>query len=100
MKLTELNPRWLGHGGPCIRDAQGNPVPERHGVGISFDCPCRGACSRIGIEFENPLDGGPAPGTHTWRRDGDTFETLTLSPSIQRTEGCGWHGWVRNGVAS
>lgn len=32
-----------------------------------------------------------------WSREGDTIETLTLHPSIQRLDGCKWHGWIRNG---
>ena len=41
-----------------------------------------------------------ADGEPTWQRTGDTFETLTLHPSILRSPqkgGCGWHGWVTNG---
>ena len=40
MKLTDLNPRWVGAGGEGISDADGNPVPARAGIGLSFDCPC------------------------------------------------------------
>jgi hypothetical protein len=105
MRLTDLNPRWVGAGGTGVSNADGSPVPERGGVGISFDCPC-GACGIRGyVAFENPLDGGQpyiSPGQPTWQRTGDTFETLTLSPSILRTPpyACGWHGWIRNGEAT
>lgn len=54
----------------------------------------------ISIAFENPLDGGPpAPGRLHWKRTGDTFETLTLAPSVDasRTHPQGWHGFVING---
>lgn len=62
MKLTDLDPRWLGAGGEGVtRDGQ--PVPERRGVAISFRCPCSGGShedwDRVVIEFNNPLDGGP-----------------------------------------
>lgn len=98
MKLTELDPQFLGAGGEGISDAQGNPVPARHGVGIGFDCPC-GCGERCYIEFVNPLDGKGLhrKDGHVWNRTGDTFETLTLSPSIQRTHGCRWHGFIENG---
>lgn len=116
MKLTELNPRWVGAGGEGVSDKDGNPVPERHGVGLSFDCPCASCAAkrtgneesdfylRVFVGFANPLDGGPPhdprPGAQ-WQRTGDTFETLTLTPSIQRHRvgdgGCDWHGFVTNG---
>lgn len=96
MKLADLNPGWLGAGGPGITRA-GQPVPERHGIGIVFDCPC-GCDSPVHVLLKNPLDGGPAVrGEPLWQRTGDTFETLTLHPSIRRIGGCQWHGWVRDG---
>jgi hypothetical protein len=99
MKLTDLNPRWWNTGG------------ERRGMGVSFDCPhCR--TQRIGVAFANPLDSGPPAsieGGHDgighlgfrcapeWQRTGETFETLTLSPSVDTSKAGHWHGWVRNG---
>lgn len=107
MRLADLEPRWVGAGGEGVRDASGNPEPERHGVGLSFRCPCgrtdhRPDSDRVYVALANPLDGGAphiSPGELAWQRTGDTFETLTLSPSILRTlkVGCGWHGWIRNG---
>lgn len=105
MKLIDLDPRFVGAGGPGVSNADGTPVPERHGVGLSFKCPCgkHDEYDRVFVTFENPLDGGPAfrstPSIPTWKRTGDTFETLTLEPSILRKDpaGCGWHGWVKNG---
>jgi hypothetical protein len=32
-----------------------------------------------------------------WRREGDTFDTLTLSPSVDASPSGHWHGFVRNG---
>lgn len=99
-RLTELNPRWVAAGGEGITNQDGSPVPYRHGVGVSFDCPC-GCGVKAYIPFTNPLDGGPAreDKEHTWNRTGDTFETLTLAPSIQRSDpdGCRWHGYIENG---
>ncbi len=102
MKLTDLNPRWVGAGGPGVSDADGNPVPKRHGVGISFDCPCGAEvpkCPRVYIDFSNPLDGGSSHGVapNRWQRGGDDFATLTITPSIQRVGGCEWHGFITHG---
>lgn len=99
-KLITLHPQWVGAGGEGITDSQGNPVLERFGIGIDFDCPC-GCQSPCYVPFSNPLDGGSPlnDGHHTWQRTGETFETLTLTPSIQRIAGCDnkWHGFIRDG---
>lgn len=113
IKLIDLHPRWVGAGGEGVYNADGTPAAERHGVGISFDCPCE-KCSakrngdeehdrylRVFVAFSNPLDRGPAHDprpNQQWSRIGETFETLQLSPSIQRhrigEDGCEWHGFV------
>lgn len=108
MKLTDLDAKFLSAGGEDVFLADGSPAPERHGVGVIFRCPCGAGdeCPGGGwcaIAFSNPLDGGQpycSPGEPTWRREGDTIETLTLTPSILRTPekgGCGWHGWITAG---
>lgn len=106
MKLTDLDPTWVSSGGEGITDKDGNPVSERTGVGIMFDCPCQKDAKfhRVYVPFTNPISGGnqvdSSDNRDTWERTGDTFETLTLSPSILRNPkhgGCGWHGFVRNG---
>ena len=101
MTLLDLKPRWVGAGGPGItRDGQ--PVPERHGVGVSFDCPCGQCGIRCYVPFRNPLDGGPCHETRydLWERTGNSFETLTIRPSIRRMDGCGWHGWITAGYVT
>lgn len=99
MKLVDLNPGWVGHGGDDIRDEHGKPIPLRERVGIGFDCPC-GCDTRCHILFENPVDGlgdlGPGTGPY-WERKGDDFETLSLTPSIRRLDACKWHGYVTDG---
>lgn len=67
------------------------------------DCPCgnRDETHQLYVPFANPLDGGPSMQTGTrngWQRIGETFETLTLTPSILRiAPSCGWHGFITNG---
>lgn len=99
MKLVELNPEWLGYGGNGVfTTSTGLLIPRRERIGIHMNCPC--GCSRpLSLKFTNPVDGlGPIVGT-TWERTGEDFETLTLSPSIQRADddGCHWHGYITNG---
>ena len=106
MKLVDLHPIWVGHGGPGVTGPDGAPIPLRERVGIMLDCPCGKCDSETGgwlyVPFRNPIDGGPPveTGHPTWERTGDSFETLTVSPSILRSTergGCGWHGWIRSG---
>lgn len=103
LKLTALNPTWASSGGAGVsrRNAAGEmePSPERIGVGVMLDCPCgdQDEDHRLFVPFANPLDGAPSQEPRGWQRTGDTFETLTLSPSVYRRKGCGWHGWIRNG---
>lgn len=100
LRLVDLNPRWLSHGGDGVSDAEGRPVPLRERVGVTFDCPCRQRCSPVSILFANPIDGGPpaVPERTTWRRAGETFEHLSLAPSIRRMDNCRWHGHVVDGA--
>lgn len=86
MRLTELEPRWYSMHGRSGR------------VGMLFLCPhCR--VVEIPVAFENPMDGAEPDGSAKcrWQRTGDTFETITLSPSVDASGfGC-WHGWIKDG---
>lgn len=76
-------------------------LPDRRGLGVLFMCPIHEDC-HVGVAFANPIDGfPPMENTKTWQRDGDTFETLTLSPSIKvlgGEGGCQWHGFIKAGL--
>jgi len=103
VKLVDLNPRWIGAGGDDITESgTGNPVLRREGVALGFDCPC-GCDQRVAVFVDPPVDGlGPYirdAGINVWQREGSAFETLTLKPSILRSGGCGWHGFITNGEA-
>jgi hypothetical protein len=84
----------------------------RHGMGVIFCCPVHHpraeTCDfeHLFVPFENPIDGGPRflsgqgkDGTAFWVRTGDTFEALSLTPSILfPADGPEhWHGYVTNG---
>jgi hypothetical protein len=93
MRLIDLNPRWTGS----------SEIKE----GLTFDCPhCR--TQRLGLLFKNPIDpnGWLAKGVtrhhdkNEWDRVGETFETLTLTPSINTTNfgfDSHWHGFIKDG---
>jgi hypothetical protein len=100
MKLTDLNPSWVGYGGEGMM-MNSQPIPRRERTAIEFDCPC-GCDHRVCIPFANPEDGqGPVYSGLGWQRTGETFDDLTLTPSIQRElpARC-WHGYVTNGEVS
>lgn len=105
MRLADLNPRWSGSSG-------------RSGAGVTFDCPgpcCAGKPSvistpegsekdyegskeRLYVPFRNPIDGGdPIMGEPRWNRIGETFDTLSLTPSVDASRFGHWHGFVREG---
>lgn len=105
MKLTELAPRWASD--RYYRNASGVVVYDgmRQGMGITFDCPhCR--VTRLAVFFSNPRDGLPPLTTELdpphaarklWARSGETFDTLSLSPSIDASADGHWHGFITNG---
>jgi hypothetical protein len=104
MRLIERNPRWQ--------------TSEGRRVGVNFECPgpcCAGKPSPrdqfdarersgatriiIAVPFKTDTDGKPYRGDG-WDRTGDTFETLTLAPSIQAygyDRSPHWHGFIRGG---
>lgn len=105
MKLAALNPRWTqAHG----REGR---------IGVSFDCPgpcCAGkplsevdtdhvpsaqTKERLFVPFANPPGGAePLRGNGPlWQRTGETFEDLTLTPSVDASHFGHWHGFVTNG---
>jgi hypothetical protein len=111
VKLADLHPRWFAEAG-------------RHGQGLTFDCPCcvgKPNAARLACAVHPPLDGGAPislllgdsplywalwgpergadivpPGIH-WQRTGETFETLTLMPSVDASRAGHWHGFITNG---
>lgn len=102
MRLTELDPRWLR-----IGDA-----PDGWKCGVSFLCPhCRdirlAAWFDVPVRIGSPLTPDEASvwrrlaetrlaGRVLWTRSGESFETLTLSPSIDCSPDH-WHGFITNG---
>ncbi len=99
MKLADLNPVFLSLGGSGVYASDGGPIPLTEGVGVAFDCPCgdRSEDHRCYVPFAQPIGPGPYVPEKGWKRTGDTFDTLTLEPSIQRIGKCGWHGFITNG---
>ncbi len=105
-RLVDLEPAWIT-----------TTASERRGMGVSFLCPVHGATGGpsgsacyLGVWFENPVDGGlpykpgdsyrPRPNESRgpeplWHRTGETFDDLTLTPSIDAKDH--WHGFITGG---
>ncbi len=103
-RLIEFDPKWIDHAG---RRGLGLDMraPLQPNVENESDRPVR-----LWVLFANPLDGGPAfpgnsralilelvpiledrcfimgSGTTRWHRRGETFDTLSLSPSVNAYE--------------
>lgn len=87
MRLVDLEPVFLTSHGP----------PPHPGAGVQFDCPC-GSGERRYVPFAVGLDGHGYDSERGWARSGVTFNTLTLTPSIEFKSGCcRWHGHVTAG---
>lgn len=93
MRLTELHPAWYGW------------RIEGGRIGVSLDCPVHREAHRVYVPFANPLEGRAEVRNYLWQRTGDTFDTLTLTPSVNyqmydnntpRDPSC-WHGFITAG---
>jgi hypothetical protein len=111
MRLTDLKPKWIQPGNWA------ELAPPLY-IGLSFLCPhCpHTACptcgssdtrsKRLFINFWPPIDPEnargrmfewPEPTHRIHTRTGDTFETLTIEPSIGFENIGHWHGRITNG---
>jgi hypothetical protein len=95
LKLVELNPKWLSSGGEGVTiTATGEPAPLIEHSALDFDCPC-GCGDRCCVPCEKGFG-------NRWHVQNDNFDfnTLTLTPSIQRTVNpsmCKTHFHITNG---
>jgi hypothetical protein len=114
-RLIDCNPRWISG----RYAGQPSDIP----CGVHFDCPeGHDGCSHA-IPFTPALDGSSRDSWQSnsaiWQRTGETFEDLTLSPSIRRSPTypsreaalaagalaehlgdrhfCAFHGFITNG---
>lgn len=98
MKLTELNPRWVG-----LHNWSSESI---YRIGVSFDSPTTG--KRLAILFTPAIDpdnltvkygfGDYFPQAKKWTRtNGETFDDLTLTPSLDFSEYGEWHGHISAG---
>jgi hypothetical protein len=102
LRLVDLQPRWVG----INRWSSDRPFH----IGVSFLCPhCRQ--QRLAALFDpviDPTNVAPEttwtstatvfPGCVVWARlGGETFESISLAPSIDAGFAGHWHGFITNG---
>jgi hypothetical protein len=100
MKLTELEPRWVG-----LHRWSSN---DRFYIGVTFLSPLKTG-QRLAVLFEPPIDPSSLATKYGWgskmiqdakhwkRVSGETFDSLTLSPSLDFSNSKEWHGFITNG---
>jgi hypothetical protein len=96
MKLADLYPRWF------YLDK------DRTILGLTFVCPhCQDV--RLGVAFhhhataafDDAIIHAKSPSTkHIWDMTGDSFENITLTPSVDASASGHWHGFIKNGEAT
>jgi len=60
--------------------------------GMLFACPC--GCGDVSwIDFHDDVE----PRHPSWEWDGNP-ESPTLNPSLHKIAGCGWHGFLHDGL--
>lgn len=112
--IARLEPEWIFEW-PEVGEFAGG---RGRIIGVIFDCPVDDGPGphreghRVAVLFANPPDdGAPHPADpdmigdnagKRWTREGESLETLTLSPSIDctRSDAHCWHGHVRGGMVS
>jgi hypothetical protein len=103
VNLADLNPRWQG-----LNTAAKIAASIR--IGMTFDCPCCVGTERaikLGVRFRNAIDPdnlladtGWRAAEPAWDRQGETFDTLSLVPSVDASNQGHWHGTISSGKAT
>jgi hypothetical protein len=104
VKLHDLEAEFVAR---LTERSWGDVATLQEAGGIKFLCPkCFDAnggpigTHLIIVWFEGkPVPEGTYKADPRWGVTGTSLHDLTLSPSINVIGGCGWHGWVKNGVA-
>jgi len=88
------DPVMLTDSAPRFYDSNG-----RKGAGILFTCPCGECGETVAVDFINPLDGSdPVIDDNVqWVRAGNTFDDMSLNPSLDKATTCEWNGYLING---
>jgi hypothetical protein len=113
VKLTDLEPRWIEHDGRRIGFVFRCPTPIIRADGSVNPTPYRQSCfvERVPMKTQHEIfERMFGDDSFTVQRcneacawtvaggiDSASFETLTVSPSIDGSGAGFWHGYVKNG---
>lgn len=109
MKLTDLEPRWLKRGETRVGFAFRSPIHLGRQPAQIQTCFFSPTPSRDQYDFEGPLEAiygedasiqfcEPACGwTPTPAVAQASFETISVTPSLDGSRGGNWHGYITNG---
>ena len=93
VRLIQLEPSWITH--------------AHQRIGITFKCPIEDCPIRYIGAYWLPGPGYDPNKYDLWAKTGDSFDTLTLAPSVNATRGkegkptgCKFHGHVKRGIVS
>lgn len=67
--------------------------------GVSFTCPQCDSGHTIICWFIGRVPQHVSPGPGRWQPAGECIDDLSLRPSVHVGPSCGWHGWIKNGIA-
>lgn len=101
MRLVDLDPQWILHDGKRIGFTFVSPTDTSFRQSCFLASPSNRKQWELFADHGDGLEvQGCTPGTH-WIIDGGidsaTFETMTVTPSIDGSPGGLWHGFVTNG---
>jgi len=107
MRLTELEPRWVDRNGQQIGILLLCPhcIPQKR---TWLSCFFVGMEHIAGPDGEYALIAKIAPDIHhndvipckrntAWQKTGDSFENLSVTPSLDASASGHWHGLITNG---
>lgn len=110
LRLVDLEPRFVRYETRGAREYLVHTSRLDNAQGMVFLCPScfeknGGAVGTHAVEVtfasrgaENHQGSHGRDGTPSrWSVSGSSFDDLTLTPSVDLTPGCAWHGFITNG---
>lgn len=99
MKLTDLSPCWLSP------DVFMFKSPSGAGDWLTCKRVTMSFADQMKLIYEDHPDLKGQSVVHTvpdmaWKFDGNDFETMTVTPSLDCSASGNWHGFITNGVCA
>jgi hypothetical protein len=103
VKLVDLDPRWLAKDGQRVGIVFRSPTNSDWYQSCLFEkTAMRAQWALFDAAFPEREHGAElvqaCERECAWTATGDTFDTLTITPSIDGSRGGLWHGFITNGA--